>query len=102
MQGSELRDARKVLGLNQTDLAQALGMDMTTISRWERDRPSPTPLAELALEALLRRAIDVRYGYPLAEDLQAGRNLIQATIGLLLLAQGPSSHAEGEHRVASL
>ena len=52
IEGAELRDARKVLGLKQSELAKYLGVASETISRWETGAQSfdrPVQLAVLAL-----------------------------------------------------
>ena len=39
--GEILRKKRRLLGLNQTDFAEIIGKEQTTISRWERGESSP-------------------------------------------------------------
>ena len=54
MSGTELRTVRNKLGLSQAGLARALGVDVMTVSRWERGAMAiqhPTIL-RLALERL--------------------------------------------------
>ncbi len=55
MKGRDLTEWRKRWGLTQIKLAQALGVDVMTVSRWEREVQVPTPLLPLALEALEHR-----------------------------------------------
>jgi DNA-binding transcriptional regulator YiaG len=55
MKGRDLTDWRKRWGLTQIKLAQALGVDVMTVSRWEREVQAPTPVLPLALEALENR-----------------------------------------------
>ena len=55
MKGRDLTKWRKRWGLTQIKLAQALGVDVMTVSRWERGVQVPTPVLPLALEALEHR-----------------------------------------------
>jgi DNA-binding transcriptional regulator YiaG len=55
MKGHDLTEWRKRWGLTQIKLAQALGVDVMTVSRWERGVQVPTPVLPLALEALEHR-----------------------------------------------
>ncbi|HEX8473220.1 MAG TPA: helix-turn-helix transcriptional regulator [Pyrinomonadaceae bacterium] len=56
----ELRTRRVALGLSQAKLAERLGVDTMTVSRWERGvRSIPTYIA-LALEAIEMREVQRR------------------------------------------
>jgi DNA-binding transcriptional regulator YiaG len=55
MKGRDLTEWRKRWGLTQVKLAQVLGVDVITVSRWERGVQEPTPVLHLALEALENR-----------------------------------------------
>jgi DNA-binding transcriptional regulator YiaG len=55
MKGREITEWRKRWGLTQVKLAQALGVDVMTVSRWERGVQVPTPVLPLALSALEHR-----------------------------------------------
>lgn len=61
MTGAELKKQREQMGLSQSELAKALscgqspGVDVGTISRWERDQRVPPPFLALALAELRRR-----------------------------------------------
>jgi transcriptional regulator with XRE-family HTH domain len=55
MHGKDLAEWRKVQGLTQKQLAQALGVDVMTVSRWERGVRGIPPHIPLALEALEHR-----------------------------------------------
>ncbi len=53
--GAWLGQARKGLGLSRRKLAQTLGMDVTTVDRWERGRGRPTAASLARLRRLLER-----------------------------------------------
>jgi transcriptional regulator with XRE-family HTH domain len=55
MEGRELAIWRKRHGLSQKQLAQGLGVDVMTVSRWERGVRGIPPHLPLALEALENR-----------------------------------------------
>ena len=50
--GKEVRELRLSLGWSQDKMAKETGYTTTTISRWERGIVTPSPVAELILEAL--------------------------------------------------
>jgi transcriptional regulator with XRE-family HTH domain len=52
MDADELREKRKALEMTQAQLAKALGVNVMTVSRWERGLRSIPPHLSLALEAL--------------------------------------------------
>ncbi len=52
MDADELREKRKALEMTQAQLAEALGVNIMTISRWERGLRSIPPHLPLALEAI--------------------------------------------------
>jgi len=54
MTGAQLKAKREQIGLTQSQLAKALGVNVGTISRWERDAREIPPYLELALQALKR------------------------------------------------
>jgi transcriptional regulator with XRE-family HTH domain len=51
MDADELRGKRKALEMTQAQLAKALGVNIMTVSRWERGLRSVPPHLSLALEA---------------------------------------------------
>jgi transcriptional regulator with XRE-family HTH domain len=52
--GGKLLTYRKVLGVSQKELAQKLGVDPSTLARWERDegKPSKSSLKEIVTRSL--------------------------------------------------
>jgi len=52
MDADELREKRKALEMTQAQLAKALGVNIMTVSRWERGLRSIPPYLSLALEAI--------------------------------------------------
>jgi DNA-binding transcriptional regulator YiaG len=55
MKGNDLKKWRQRWGFSQARLAKLFGVDVITVSRWERGVQEPTPLLSLALEALEHR-----------------------------------------------
>jgi transcriptional regulator with XRE-family HTH domain len=53
MTGKELRDKREAAGLKQQDIADALGVHWTTISRMERAVVKISKATSMALEQIL-------------------------------------------------
>jgi len=52
MDADELREKRKALEMTQAQLAKALGVNIMTVSRWERGLMSIPSHLSLALEAI--------------------------------------------------
>ena len=52
MDADELREKRKALEMTQAQLAKALGVNVMTVSRWERGLRSIPPYLSLSLEAV--------------------------------------------------
>ena len=52
MDADELKEKRKVLEMTQAQLAKALGVNIMTVSRWERGLRSIPPYLSLSLEAI--------------------------------------------------
>ncbi|MFF0205811.1 helix-turn-helix transcriptional regulator [Streptomyces sp. NPDC005017] len=67
-----LAEQRKILGYSQETFAQALGVDRTTVGRWERGGTQPTPELRRKIARLLNLSLaelDAQLA-PLQEDLQ--------------------------------
>lgn len=47
---------RKILSLSQADLARELGVDVITVSRWERGVTAPSRIASKLLQPFMERA----------------------------------------------
>jgi len=62
MKNEQLKQRREALGITQEQLAQILGVDIVTISRWERGTRSIPPHLPLALEAIERKDNERRQG----------------------------------------
>ncbi len=54
--GKFVLELRRQLKMTQEQFAQAVGVSFSTVNRWERGRGSPSPLANIRLQELLRRA----------------------------------------------
>lgn len=55
MEAADIKKLRKRLKLSQIELADKLGVDPTTISRWERKEQRPSQLAMVQLNRLARK-----------------------------------------------
>jgi transcriptional regulator with XRE-family HTH domain len=62
MINEELKQRREALGLTQEQLAEILGVDIVTISRWERGVRAIPPHLPLALESIERQHKDRKQG----------------------------------------
>lgn len=54
MKGKEIKEIRLKLGLTQEQFAVKLGVSGTSVMNWERNRHSPSPMAEKLILALLK------------------------------------------------
>lgn len=66
IKGGELKFARKVMDLRQTDLASMLEVTSGTVSRWENDAEPIPRQAQLSVLLFLERT--ARFGTPLPLD----------------------------------
>ena len=52
--GEKVKTLRYKLYLNQTEFADKLGVNFTTVNRWERGRNKPTFKAQAAIDKLCK------------------------------------------------
>jgi DNA-binding transcriptional regulator YiaG len=45
MEGRQIKNLRKDVGLTQEQFARRLGVSFSTVNRWENDKGKPSPLA---------------------------------------------------------
>ncbi len=50
----DIKTIREKFNLTQEQLAHKLGVSWATVARWERGKGKPSPLAQKALEELLK------------------------------------------------
>jgi DNA-binding transcriptional regulator YiaG len=62
VQGTDIKLARKALGMIQTEMARVTGYEAETLSRFENDRKPIPAIYILALRALLAQAVAPRPG----------------------------------------
>jgi transcriptional regulator with XRE-family HTH domain len=55
MNGQDLTRRREALGLSRTELAERIGVSMTTVWRWETEGRQPIPAVARVLEQTLAR-----------------------------------------------
>lgn len=54
--GQRIKECREARSLTQTQLADQLGVEQTTVSRWERGNAAPGPERQVAIAELLERS----------------------------------------------
>lgn len=64
--GRRIRERRKLLQLTQEALAAAVGVDQTTISKWEKGVSTPRDHHRPKLAAALQADAGVLFEYPVA------------------------------------
>lgn len=65
--GQNIRDGRSILGLRQEDLAGAIRVRQSTVSKWERGLMAPTDRMKVRLATVLHQ--DVRQLFPLTRGM---------------------------------
>ena len=71
MTSAEVRAVREGLGLNQSQLAQLLGVHPLTVSKWERGLLSPSPHQDTLLRSFRKAAKKPDIGEEVASALLA-------------------------------
>lgn len=61
MDGNDIRQSRRRLGLTQSQLAERLDVEQGTVSRWERGLERPRPVTQARLQTLLMRDDERRH-----------------------------------------
>jgi transcriptional regulator with XRE-family HTH domain len=62
--GTAMQRQRKFLGMSQEELAAALGVKQSTVSRWESGDAAPTLENQLAIARVLRIDARVLFSFP--------------------------------------
>lgn len=55
MSPDEIKQLRKTLGMTQTHLARALGVETGTVNKWENGKHKPSPMAVRMMRHLLQK-----------------------------------------------
>jgi len=53
----DIKGLREKLSLTQEQLARKLGVSWATVARWERGKGEPSPLAQKAIDDLLKETL---------------------------------------------
>lgn len=64
--GRNMQLQRKVVGLSQVELATALGVTQSTVSRWESGEAAPTVENQLAIARALKTDARLLFAFPTA------------------------------------
>lgn len=62
--GNSIRLQRKVIRMSQVELAAALGVTQSTVSRWENGEIAPTVENQLAIARVLRSDARILFAFP--------------------------------------
>lgn len=69
MIGKRLKEVRKIKGLTQTELAERVGVSLSTVKKWELDLNEPNSDKLIALALTLNVSTDYLFGRDTAPDL---------------------------------
>jgi|GEM_PF-945673 len=73
MKPKELQKWRQLNGYSQSQLAEALGVAVMTVSRWETASREIPPFLHLALKSLPKKGGEIRTGRPPFREVQQGK-----------------------------
>lgn len=69
MIGKRLKEIRKQKGMTQKDLAETIGVSVSTIKKWEQDIVDPNTSAMIAVAVAFNCSLDYLFGNDAAPDL---------------------------------
>lgn len=69
MIGKQLKEVRKARGLTQAELAERVGVSLSTVKKWELDMNEPNSDKLIALALTLNVSTDYLFGRDTAPDL---------------------------------
>lgn len=69
MIGKRLKDIRKTKGLTQSQLAEIIGVSVSTVKKWEQDKVDPNTAALISIAVALNVSLDYLFGNDAAPDL---------------------------------
>ena len=101
MIGKRLKEVRKSKKLTQAELAQMVGVSVSTVKKWEQDQVDPNTAALISIAVALNVSIDYLFGNTPETDLVVVANndikrIIEVVEGL------PQSHREALFKYAEL
>lgn len=91
--GRRIREARKRLGIKQSEMAERFQTQQSTISRWERGQLTPDYVSLIQLEILLGESLLTDAGYPVEEPIPVTRVPVIASTGPGCLSLAPDRAA---------
>lgn len=96
MLGNKIKERRELLGISQTDLAEALGTSQNQVSRYERGASDPTSEMLLKLASALGTSPNWLTGF--GEDEANSSGLDEEELELLLLYRAKSPESKQKIR----
>lgn len=101
MIGKRLKEIRKQKGMTQKQLAEMIGVSVSTIKKWEQDIVDPNTSAMISIAVALNVSLDYLFGNDAAPDLVMVadgdiKRIIEVVEGL------PESHRQALFQYAEL